>query len=361
MAAIILLLLYIIGVVHASIRVLATNKTYPLYDIYGETDPRPYNFSGPLVATSFVPDKFCSLQLPSTSPSLAHGDRGVAFLINAADVTAAKCSTFSWVLRSLPADFPGAVVPRNITALMIFVAEDDSSVDFGNKETEQTDNYWLHTPSRLQLALVGADTGRTLASALDHSPANSTRIHIERDPGPWNRYMDSSAFYAATYIIRASNVAVIAAALILLFVEFRSHLRIGWFRLAIYLNTIIYAFGNIFTMMRYAVAKYRTTIMFVIWMIGNTVFTAVIVRWSRFLLRLPGHHIAYYSLFALCTANIVLYCIALSLSIYAGYCTNPFTIHVATILYSTVSTTFFAFGAVAAFYCNQSWFGHDGF
>ncbi|KAI8868222.1 hypothetical protein GQ42DRAFT_44358 [Ramicandelaber brevisporus] len=355
----------------AGIRLLDSNRTFSMYDLYGETDSRHYDFRGPLLRASFVPNRWCTLnpKLPTTNSTSASS--GTAIFIDADEMYNAGCPTFSWVLRSLPRGYPGTAVPANASTVMIFVSADDSSVTFGCKEIDVLDDYWYVTPPRIQLALVSSDTGDILSAVTSNkSTANSSTsknstsknststtrqppiVYVTRDAGPWNRYLHSVYFTVITWFIRISDGGISVGALIILILSYtRSETRPTWFKPMALIVAIEFMISNMICQVRLPNSNSCTASMYSAWLIGNTFYTWILVKWARFMTQLSSRqHVPYKILLLSLFLNVVFFGAGMITSIVAIYSKSQSIRMVGFQLYTVVASALFGFEAIFVLY-----------
>ncbi|KAI8870287.1 hypothetical protein GQ42DRAFT_155479 [Ramicandelaber brevisporus] len=347
-------------VTRASITLLDDNRTFASYDFYGETDVRPYNFSGQLVRTSFVPDQYCTLnpELPAINATAASS--GIVILVDRDEFQRAGCASFSWALRSLPRDYPGTAISNNTSSVMVFVSADDSSVAFGCKEVDVLDDYWYAVPPRLQLAIVSSDTGRTLSSAISSSSTKQPRVAIVREAGPWAAFYESTFLAVFTWFIRILDGFFALFSLLTLFLSYKTRGAgpVGWLKPLILLTLSYFATVNIFCQMQLPDKNSRILGLYIAFLIGNAVFSVLIVRWSAFMRRLGGYKMPYYILFGLCVLNILFFSAAMLVSIVSLYSKQAHLREVGFLLYTTLGTALFLAEAVAVCYAGYLYIGY---
>ncbi|KAI8868176.1 hypothetical protein GQ42DRAFT_157286 [Ramicandelaber brevisporus] len=343
----------------ASIQILPGGQRLPMHDMYGEDDTRQYDFSGPLLRAEFVPDTWCKvapLRLDAV-PSNSSDDKGLAIYVDKSDKYNAGCPTVAWVLRSLPNDF---VAQSNLTqystVLWIFVARDDSSVAFGHKEADPLDDYWDVLPKGVQVALVPSDAGLIISNTfMAEQNRNRTRYialeaHIERDPGPWNRFLQSKYFNVATWLIGITNAMIAVAALIILCQAFMYGERPTWFKALALLSAVLFAAVDGFAQIRLPIRNYKIALMYAVWMWTNGLYTIIITRWSAFMCKIGSQRIPYYILLGLCLANVIVFGAAMIIACISLYSTGLEIRGLAFTMYSIIASALFGAEALAILY-----------
>ncbi|KAI8866687.1 hypothetical protein GQ42DRAFT_158548 [Ramicandelaber brevisporus] len=354
------LLLCGLRLVSASLRLEDTNSTFPLYDFYGETDPRPYNFTGQLVKASFVPNRRCVLEPRLSAINSTTAAAGVAILVDGDELINAGCASFSWALRSLPRYYPGSAVPFNTTTVMIFVSADDSTVAFGCKEIDVLDDYWYAVPSRVQLALIGSDTGKMLSKSIALSPSGQLSVTLAREGGPWTEFRDSIYLAVYTWLIRIFDGVFALLSLVILFLSYTTSGAgpVGWLKPAMLLTVFYFGLVNILCQMQRPDPNWRIVWLYTAFMIGNGVFSLLIVRWSAFMRRLGGYKVPYYILLSLCAVNIAFFSAAMFVSIAAVYSPQQNLRHVGFLMYTTLGTALFLAEAIVVCYAGYLYIGY---
>ncbi|KAJ1655653.1 hypothetical protein IWQ61_004632 [Dispira simplex] len=254
-----------------------------MWDFFGATDVPDYTYWGPVYRLEFKPG--CKVLMPRHPWKPLEGLEwnDTIIFVHFTEAQLLHCRTLTQIIEQLPPVMDALVdIAYPPPRLAMFTSKARSAITFGAPQQEAPDNYFLHQPKGLQLALIGRETGKWLnQNFLDAKvPVFAQATH---EGGPWNELLQQPAWEflrAFTYITHslAAAYAIYQLSLQLYYQRFRPNIPC-----AAYLLSLIYLVANAVCQYGDLQTNVGYVIIYISWIAYSVKFCLMVYMWVRLL------------------------------------------------------------------------------
>ncbi|KAI8865488.1 hypothetical protein GQ42DRAFT_93391 [Ramicandelaber brevisporus] len=185
-------------------------------------------------------------------------------------------------------------------------------------------------------------------------------VSVVHDVGPWNRYLHSASFKAVFVVTAVANSLISLGALAVLLLSF-CHGR-KWpsaFKVLSLAATIFFMVINIVCQIPLPITNAQNAVMYLTWLVGNVVFSWIIVQWARFMKQLSRKHILPYRILQISLVlNVVFFSAGMVVSVVAIYSRNQRIRLVGVQLYGIIAAALFFVESLCVLYAGVLYMGY---
>ncbi|KAK9765488.1 hypothetical protein K7432_006141 [Basidiobolus ranarum] len=283
------------------------------YDFYQDS-PDSYNFTSILLKAEILDG--CRISpFSSNNTQLTYNNVStMAIFISWKEASAKNCYEFSDIV-SLLASLSKQLQSFNYPTLKVavFTSTLESKFSFGNLYHESYGNYFRDKPSDIYLTIVAKDHGDILSNLLN-AARNPPVIQIWKEPGPWNRLLQSPGFAVMQWLYFACSI------LFLIYITYRLYCFYVIHRIFIDVRVGIYVASFAYLLIGVCVDANKINgvvgqiAIYVSWLVGYLAYGGLLLTWGRIVLEMHGRTQRlriFYTLLYFCMGNFTLVVILL--------------------------------------------------